>query len=268
VNWEYPRDSPELAEAAAFRMVSALEADPRLVLGLPTGHTAAEVYRRVVAACRAADGSRGAAGVRLAEATAFSVDEPVGVAPGHGGTSRAFLERHLFAHLGVDGRRARTPDGWLGGRMPREGRADEDAESALLAECERYEGSIRRAGGLGLTFLVLGPQGQLALNEPGTARRARTRVVELTAAALHANAPYFAGEREPRRAVTIGLATIVESRSIVLLAAGAERADAVKRLRGGFVDEALPAAVLHGHRDVTVLVDPRAASRRARKRRT
>lgn len=261
MNWEYLRDVAELAEGAAWRLVSAAEADPKLVLGLPAGHTPAEVYRRVVAACRPQAGSVAPGIGRFAEVSTFQIDKPMGVAPRHAGGSPAFMERHLYAHLAFDRGRTHTADGWLGGRVPREGRGDDAVEEALLAECARYEQAIRHAGGLGLTLLLLGSQGQLALNEPGSPRDSRTRVVELTAATLHANAPYFAGEREPRRAITLGVGTLLESRSIVLLASGAERREAVKRLRGGFVDEGVPAAALHLHGDVTVLVDAKAAGR-------
>ena len=75
------------------------------------------------------------------------------------------------------------------------------------------------------------------------------------------------GNPRGRRAITLGIGTLLESRALVLLAAGAERAEAVRRLRGGFVGESLPAAALHGHPDVTVLVDARAASRGGGRRR-
>jgi glucosamine-6-phosphate deaminase len=258
VIWEYLHDARDVADAAAWRIAAAGEANPRLVLGLATGPALVETCRRLVAA------SRGQ-GPRLDEATLFGLEELVGVPPDHAGSSRTFLQRHLVAPLGLEPARVEAPDGWLAGRVPRHEAGDAATEATLAASCARFEERIAEAGGLDLAVVLLGPQGQLAGNEPGTARTARTRVVELPAAALHASAPFFAGEREPRRAITAGIATLLAARTVVLLALGADRAEALARLRRGGVDEALPASALHLHPDVTVLVERRATDRRPRR---
>jgi glucosamine-6-phosphate deaminase len=250
VKWEVVPDAGRLAAGAAERLLAAVDADPRVVLGLPTGSTPIELYRRVVAACRL---SRHC----FAEATTFNLDEYVGLAPGHPGSYRSYMERHFLGHVDVDPARAHVPDGTAAAALA--AHPELSFEEALLAECQRYEEAIRAAGGLDVTFLGLGVNGHIAFNEPGSPFDSRTRVVELAAATRRANARHFPGEHVPRRAITMGIGTILESRSIVLLASGTAKAPAVARLRGGEVGEGFPASVLHRHPDVTVLLDEGAA---------
>jgi glucosamine-6-phosphate deaminase len=259
VRWEVLADGGEVAQRAAQRLLAALRERPFGVLGLPTGSTPVEMYRRVVRACRRGDSC-------FARATTFNLDEYVGLPPGHPGSYRAYMERNLFARVDLRHAHTHVPDGGVAGEAVRDAAGDLAAESALARECARYEAAIAGAGGLGVTFLGLGVNGHIAFNEPGAPFASRTRVVELAAATRRANAPYFPGERVPRRAITMGVGTILESRALVLLAVGEAKREAVARLRGGEVSEAFPASALHGHRDVTVLVDAAAAGKRRPRR--
>lgn len=250
MRWETLRDAGELAERAARRLLAAIAEDPRAVLGLPTGTTPVGMYRRLVAACSSRPGCFG-------EVSTFNLDEYVGLPAQHPASYRSFMERHLFAHVDLAPGRARLPDG-NAAAVRRESPAL-TLEEALAVECLRYERDIAAAGGLSLTVLGLGVNGHIAFNEPGSHHDSRTRVVELAAATRRANAPHFPGEHVPRQAVTMGVGTILESRSIVLLASGAGKVEAVERLRAGRVSEDFPASALHTHPDVTVLVDRAAA---------
>ena len=232
-------------------LLDAIAADPRAVLGLPTGTTPVGMYRRLVSACGARPGCFG-------DVSTFNLDEYVELPAEHPASYRSFMERHLFAHVDLAPERARLPDG-NAAAVRRESPAL-SLEEALAVECLRYERDIAAAGGLSLTVLGLGVNGHIAFNEPGSHHDSRTRVVELAAATRRANAPHFPGAHVPRRAITMGIGTILESRSVVLLASGAGKAEAVERLREGRVSEAFPASALHRHADVTVLVD-RAAAR-------
>jgi glucosamine-6-phosphate deaminase len=168
----------------------------------------------------------------------FNLDEYVGVPREHPGSYFSYMQRHLFRHVDIDPSNAHIPDG--------------NAPNPE-AECQRYEQEIESAGGLSLTFLGLGRNGHIGFNEPGTAFDSRTRLVELTQSTRHANASDFPDGHVPQRAITMGIATILESRRIVLLVAGAGKEDAVERLRSGEVTEAFPASALTQHGDVTVL---------------
>jgi glucosamine-6-phosphate deaminase len=225
-------DSPAaLADRAAQMLLTAIREDPRKVLGLPTGRTPVGMYERVVAEC-------GREYHCFREVTTFNLDEYVGVPPEHPGSYSAYMRQHLFDHVDLDVANAHIPHG---------------TAPDLTEECARYEQEIRDAGGLGLTFLGLGRNGHIGFNEPGTPFDARTRVVELTQSTRHANADLFPQGHVPTHAITMGIATILESRAIVLLVAGSGKEEAVERLRSGNVTEEFPASALRTHPDVTVL---------------
>ena len=246
MKWEVLPDLGKLADGASERLLAAVDANPAVVLGLPTGSTPIELYRRVVAACRLTAHC-------FSQATTFNLDEYVGLPLGHPGSYRSYMERHFLGHVDVDPTRAHVPDG-TASRVLAE-HAGLPLEEALQRVCDGYEAEIREAGGLDLTFLGLGVNGHIAFNEPGSPFDSRTRVVELAPATRRANARHFAGEHVPRRAITMGIGTILDSRAIVLMASGEAKAPAVARLRGGAVSDDFPASALHDHPDVTVLVD-------------
>ena len=250
MRWETVRDAGELAERAARRLLAAIEESPAAVLGLPTGTTPVGMYRRVVAACSARPGC-------FSRVTTFNLDEYAALPPGHPSSYRSFMEKHLFTHVDLSPERTHLPDGTAA--AVRRENPGLDLEEALAVECLRYERAIAEAGGLSLTVLGLGVNGHIAFNEPGSHHDSRTRVVELAAATRRANAPHFPGEHVPRRAITMGIGTLLESRALVLLASGTGKAEAVDRLRSRAVSEAFPASALHAHPDVTVLVDRAAA---------
>ena len=190
MRWETVRDAGELAERAARRLLAAIAADPRAVLGLPTGTTPVGMYRRLVSACAARPGCFG-------EVSTFNLDEYVELPPEHPASYRSFMERHLFAHVDLAPERARLPDG-NAAAVRRESPAL-SLEEALAVECLRYERDIAAAGGLSLTVLGLGVNGHIAFNEPGSHHDSRTRVVELAAATRRANAPHFPGDHHGDR---------------------------------------------------------------------
>jgi len=167
----------------------------------------------------------------------FNLDEYVGIERTHPGSYYSFMKRHLFDFVDVDPANAHLPNG---------------AAADIAAECARYERDIAAGGGLDLTFLGLGSNGHIAFNEPGTPFDSRTRAVALTESTRAANAALF-GEDVPTHAITMGIATILESKSIVLLASGDKKRQAIERLRSGEITEEFPASALWKHPDVTVL---------------
>jgi len=222
----------DLSARAAQILLATIRADPRAVLGLPTGRTPIGLYRRVVTEC-----SREYHCFR--DVTTFNLDEYAGIAPSHPGSYHAFMQQQLFDYVDVQPGNAHIPNG---------------IAPDLGAECARYETLIRDAGGLGMTFLGLGTNGHIGFNEPGTPFDSRTRVVALTESTRAANAPLFPDGHVPTQAITMGIGTILGSGSIVLLASGEKKRDAIARLHGGEVTEAFPASALWKHGNVRVLV--------------
>ncbi len=231
MKWESFSDYASLSTRAAEIFLQEISENPLAVLGLPTGRTPIGMYQRVVSECAREYRCFG-------EAQTFNLDEYVGIGADHPGSYAAYMREHLFSHVDLRPANTHIPNG---------------KATDLDAECARYEGAIRNAGGLGLTFLGLGRNGHIGFNEPGTPFTSRTRVVELTESTRHANADLFADGRVPTRAITIGIATILSSRRIVLLASGESKRAAVERLRSAAVDDFFPASALWQHDDVTVL---------------
>jgi len=232
MNWETFPDHDALSERAASILLDAIRDDPHVVLGLPTGNTPVGMYARVVAEC--------AREYRcFRDVVTFNLDEYVGIARDHPGSYATFMQKHLFAHVDIAPENTHIPNGMAPDRG---------------VECARYERAIAAAGRLGLTFLGLGSNGHIAFNEPGTPFDSRTHVVALSESTRRANAPFFLDQRVPTHAITMGIATILESRAIVLLAGGEKKREAIARLQAGEESVNFPASALWRHDNVRVLV--------------
>lgn len=230
-----------LAEEIATLVEGARAEGQSATLGLATGETPRELYAQLV--------QRSREGLDLSEVTTFNLDEYVGLAPDHPASFAAFMRRNLFEPAGMSAELTHSPDGTL-------------SEHDYPLHCAEYERAITATGGIDLQVLGLGRNGHIAFNEPGTAFDSRTRVARLTEDTRAANAGAFPdGEEVPRRAVTMGLATILEARRVRLLAFGASKAAAVERLLREPARRELPASCLHGHPDIVVWVDEAAVQR-------
>jgi glucosamine-6-phosphate deaminase len=233
VNWETYPDYDVLSNRAAELFLGAILRNPRAVLGLPTGRTPIRMYERVVAACAREYHC-------FRDVVTFNLDEYAGIERTHSGSYYTFMKQHLFDFIDIEPSNAHIPNG---------------AAADLDAECAHYEREIAAAGGLDVTFLGLGSNGHIAFNEPGTPFDSRTRVVKLTESTRAANAPLFPDGDVPTHAITMGIGTILESKSIVLLASGEKKRDAIERLRSGNISQDFPASALWNHPEVTVLTD-------------
>ena len=233
--------SEELARAAAQRVVDALRERPDIVLGLPAGRTPVGVYADLarLSAAGQADFSR---------ATAFALDEFVGIDHAHPASFHRFIREHLIDHVGLPIERFHGLDG----------SADD-----LQVECDRYEAAIQQAGGIGLQLLGIGGNGHIGFNEPGNELPARTHRVTLLDETRKASAALFNGDvdRVPREALTMGVGTILTAQVVILLAAGESKAASVERMVRGPMTPRLPASFLQSHRAVEVYLERGAASR-------
>lgn len=250
MQWIIVDDAAALAETAATIMLDTISRDPNAVLGLPTGSTPLGMYSAVVARCRIEQHC-------FRDVVTFNLDEYAGITPDHPSSYHAYMRDVLFNHVDLDPSNTHIPDG--SGRKVLARHPDLTFDEALELECGEYEDAIRRHGSLQLTFLGLGRNGHIGFNEPGTSFRTRTHVVTLTESTRQANAEYFPGSAPPKRALTVGIGTILESAGIVLMAAGAAKQEAIARLRSGEIDESFPASALHRHHDVRCIVDRAAA---------
>jgi len=217
--------------AAAFE--ARVLAHPALVVALPTGRTPVDMYRMLAA--RKKEG-----GFDLSRATAFNLDEVL-LPRRMPQTFFQFMTRHAWEPLGIPPDRRFIPDG---------------EASEPEAECVRYEDAIVRAGGLDLAILGIGADGHIAYNLPGQAGP-RTHVVNLDPGTI---ATLGGGLEGPLRAITMGIETIRSAKSILLLATGVSKAEALRRMRDEPAGEAWPCTLFRGHPDLTVIADRPAAS--------
>ena len=233
-------DEDGLAAALATRVLEAIVANPELVLGLPTGRTPLAFYRELR--------ERSGAGFDWSKVRTFNLDEFVGLDASHPGSYRAFMQAELFDHVSIDPANI----GMLDGRAP-----------DLKAECRRYEAAIADADGIDLQILGIGANGHIGFNEPADGLCAHTHIAELEQKSREANAQLFGGDwaAVPERALSMGMATILGARNIVLMATGREKADAVYQMIEGLITPQVPASFLQVHPRVTVMLD-REASRR------
>ena len=128
-------------------------------------------------------------------------------------------------------------------------------------ECRHYESFIEEKGGIDLQFLGIGDNGHIGFNEPAIALNSKTHLVNLSQATIQANSRFFNDiEEVPRKALTMGMGTILKAKQIILLASGMKKAPAIAKTIKGKVSTEVPASLLQLHRDVTIIVDKDAAS--------
>ena len=236
----YPSDRAA-ARALAQRIATAVAAKPALVLGLPTGRTPIRMYQELVAL--ASHGRADFSRIRT-----FNLDEFLGIEPTHPGSYRMFMEEHFFKAARLHRDQINFLDG-----------AAADPE----AECERYEAAIADAGGIDLQVLGIGTNGHIGFNEPAPQLQARTHRVRLKPETRRSNAALFGGNADavPAEALSMGMATILQARSLVLLATGRSKAGCVERVVNGPITTELPASFLQLHHDVEIMLDAAAAEK-------
>lgn len=230
-------ENREVASAyAAALLEQTVIHQPHPVLGLATGETPLPLYRRLAEFHRQ--------GLSFSHVTTFNLDEYVGLPATARESYHAFMEQHLFQFLDIPSSHRHIPNGLA---------AD------LLAECRRYDHLLQEHR-IDLQLLGIGRNGHIGFNEPGETLSANTHVMSLSKSTRDANARFFeTPDAVPQKAITIGLNAILESRHILLMAFGPDKADAIAGALSGEISTALPASLLETHPNVTWVLDREAA---------
>ncbi len=230
----------ELASVAAAVLIAGQVIDkPRSVLGLATGSTPLPIYRELIAMQR-----RGT--IDFGEVTTYNLDEYVGLGPDHPCSYRRFMQENLFSQVNIPEGNIHIPNGLA---------------KDVNAECAAYDAAIRAAGRLDLQLLGLGANGHIGFNEPAPVFTTNSYCVKLSQQTLHDNRRFFEdGAQMPTHALTMGIASIMQAKRIVLVATGRNKAEAVRAMVEGPVDPMTPASILQMHRHATILLDADAAS--------
>lgn len=233
-------DPEAAARLAAHIIAKRLREKPDLVLGLATGNTMEKVYGMLAETHEKQN-------LSFARCTTFNLDEYIGLPENDPNSYRTYMNTRLFDKVDIPIENTHMPNG---------NAAD------FRAESERYEQAILAAGGIDLQLLGIGRDGHIGFNEPMSALRSRTREKALTPETLLHNAgPFGAPENVPRRAITMGVGTILDSRRCLMLATGAGKAAIVAKALEGPITAMVSASALQLHPHCTVIVDEPAASK-------
>lgn len=238
-------DHDSIAAEVAGRIAALLRERAKngraAVLGLATGATPVGVYRELIRLHRDE-------GLDFSNAIAFNLDEYFPMRPGSLHSYHRYMREHLFDHVNIAPEQCHIPRGDV-------------PEAEVEAHCVEYERRIRRAGGIDFQILGIGRSGHIGFNEPGSERDSRTRRLYLdTVTRSDAASDFFGEENVPPQAITMGVATILEAREVVLLATGEHKAGIVRRAVEGEVHADVAATFLQQHAAATVYLDPAAAS--------
>lgn len=230
----------EGADYVAAQIIAAInEASSRgdsYVLGLTTGKSPLGIYRELVSAYRRGE-------VSFSKVIVFSLDEFYPIAPGEQQSRNYRIHEEFLNHVDIDPENVHFPDGTL-------------PIADVSDFCRDYEAKIASYGGIDLLLLGTGEEGQLGFNEAGTFVNSRTRLVILGNTTRKKQASQFYGiENTPRKAITMGLGTIMSARRIILVAWGEEKASIINSIAEGEVTPALPATYLQMHESIEVVTD-------------
>ena len=238
-------DYARLGETVAARIAALIEsrsAEGRTtVLGLATGSTPLDVYRELIRRHREE-------GLSFRRVVTFNLDEYYPMEPASLHSYHRYMWENFFDHVDLDPANVHIPRGDL-------------PESEVDDFCRAYERAILEAGGIDLQLLGIGRTGHIGFNEPGSSRESRTRLVFLdTVTRKDAAADFFGEDNVPLKAITMGVATILEAREVVLLATGEHKARIVRRSVEGPIDPDVAATYLQEHPNAVIYLDPPAAA--------
>jgi glucosamine-6-phosphate deaminase len=226
-----------MSEKAGMLMAEKIKNNPGLTLGLATGSTPLGVYQYLIQ-----DHQNN--GTTYQHVKTINLDEYIGLPPEDANSYHVFMKKNLFNHLDINPNNTHIPNG---------------AAVDLKEECNRYEQLVKEVGGIDLQILGIGENGHIGFNEPGTPFNSRTHVVTLAQNTRQANSRFFTSIDEvPTHALTMGIASILDSKEIFLLASGAKKAAAINRLLTGEISEDFPASALKLHDHVTIIADTEA----------
>ncbi|MEB1808599.1 MAG: glucosamine-6-phosphate deaminase [Bacillaceae bacterium] len=228
------KNHEEMSRHACQLVVSKVNSLSSPVLGLATGSTPERLYEMLIEEYKQKL-------VSFSHVKTFNLDEYVGLRGNDKNSYRYYMDHHLFSKVNFTKGENHIPNGMA---------------IQLEQECQRYEQLIKEAGGIDIQILGLGHNGHIGFNEPGTPFSSRTHVVDLDRTTREANARFFESIKEvPTQAITMGIENILESKQIILLVSGEQKATALQRLLNGEVSEDFPASVLKQHDDVTIIAD-------------
>jgi glucosamine-6-phosphate deaminase len=222
----------DLSRKAANIISAQIILKPDCVLGLATGSTPIGTYKQLIEWYEKGD-------VDFSHTSTINLDEYCGLSPDNTQSYRYFMNEHLFNHININIHNTHVPDGMAVNETK---------------ECHRYDDLVNSLGGIDLQLLGIGHNGHIGFNEPNPSFEKTTHIVMLDDTTIKANARFFPTLQEvPKKAITMGIKTIMQSKKILLIANGADKEEIVRKALNGPVTPEVPASILQFHPNVTVV---------------
>ncbi len=222
----------ELSRKAANIIAAQVISKPNCVLGLATGSTPLGTYEKLAEYNKAGD-------VDFSQVTSVNLDEYQGLKGDNDQSYRYFMDNNLFNKINIDRTKTFVPDG---------------CAADLAEEGKRYDELIKSLGGIDLQLLGIGLDGHIGFNEPDEVFVGETHEVALDESTIEANARFFASKDDvPKKAITMGMMSIMQAKKILLIANGKNKKDIVEKSFNGPITPLVPASILQLHPDVTVI---------------
>ena len=226
-------DTYEKLSRQAANIISAqVILRPDSVLGLATGSSPLGTYKQLIEWYKKGD-------IDFSQVTSVNLDEYVGLDGTNDQSYRYFMNKNFFEHINIDINNTFVPNG---------------CAVDLAGEGKRYDEHIAELGGIDLQLLGIGLDGHIGFNEPDKYFVKSTHVVDLHESTIKANSRFFANEDEvPKRAITMGMVSIMQAKKILLIASGKEKRDILEKAFYGPITPEIPASILQLHPDITVI---------------
>lgn len=245
------KDYEQMSKCAAELIATQIMKKPNSVIGFATGGTPVGTYRELIRMHKE--------GLDFSNIIAFNLDEYLGIGMdlskpySQDQSYMRFMYEELFNHINIKVENIHIPDGIA--KNPEE-------------FCKAYEVAIKESGGIDLQILGIGGDGHWAFNEPGSSLDSRTRVEKLSEQTLDDNYEAFYknagfGRNEmPHYAITMGIGTILEAKSVLMLANSLKKAEIVANALEGPVNNLVTASAIQIYQgNATVILDEEASSR-------
>ncbi len=237
------KNAAQVGQAAATLIAAQLLQKPDSILGLATGSSPIPTYENLISLHKAGV-------LDFSRAISFNLDEYVGIDPNHVCSYHRFMQDNLFSQVNMKAENIHVPDG---------NAAD------IPASAKAYDEAIVAAGGSDLQLLGIGRNGHIGFNEPAEQFIYGCHEVKLTQSTIEANQRFFDSiDDVPRAAVSLGVGAIMQARQVLLIATGADKADAIRQAVEGDVSPLCQASILRTHPNVIFLLDEAAASQLAK----
>lgn len=213
-------------------------AERPFVLGCPTGSSPLGMYRELIELNRQGK-------VSFQNVVTFNMDEYCGIPRDHEQSYHTFMWTNFFNHIDIKPENVNI----LNGNAP-------DPE----AECRRFEEKIASYGGIELFMGGVGPDGHIAFNEPGSSLTSRTRIKTLTKDTIIANSRFFENNVDlvPKTALTVGVGTVMDAKSVMLIVNGHNKARALHHGVEGGVSQMWTISALQMHPKAIIVADEEA----------